>query len=393
MAEKQTLEFLIAAKDKASVDLDRVTHKVAELRRRLAEPAPRGFMDYLGGQLRGAKGALGEESNLGMIGKALRGAGALAGVTMAAQGIKQLAEGADRVKEALADANKNWADVGQAAISAVPIFSMLGDAGAAVNEAFTGRQKAINKMLADAAAQDAKTAAGLAALAKLKDSQGNFRAVIQGLDEVMFARRNPDVVASQEWSIKRADDERQKKIIDARDRAVANVDPALDVKFRERELDRIEKEMHEAIDKSRALMLEELGKINQGFIRGLFSSMGKGVAGAGAAAGESAGGILSYLAKATGGGAGMFMGMASGPATPFRAITPTELPSMSSGSGIAESARDRLNAEAASDRRENARLARKRTEAAEKMQKNIENIWRKIEDFNPANILPVFTRR
>lgn len=84
--------------------------------------------------LESLKGGFGRESAFGGIGEILRGGGAVIGISAAAEAIKGVADGVDKIHRDSEDADKNWADLSMDALQSVPVFGSIAEAGAAISE-------------------------------------------------------------------------------------------------------------------------------------------------------------------------------------------------------------------------------------------------------------------
>lgn len=117
----------------------------------------RGLNEHIGGRGRKPEWAenlesqFGARSGIGVLGDALRGSGALLGITASADVLKSLAEGVEKIKHDFNDADKNAADMAQDLMQSIPVLKSIDDAGEAINELFTGQKESLAEAKSEAA--------------------------------------------------------------------------------------------------------------------------------------------------------------------------------------------------------------------------------------------------
>lgn len=137
MAEsEQSIDIRVRARDEASATFKKVAQEAKK---------------ELGG-LKGLKGALGEESALGNTFKAVRGAGAVAGLTLGATVLRDAATAAADLRSQLDAGEISAGEMTERLMGILPVVGQFWQAGRAVRELFTGEEAAAKKIREEAEA-------------------------------------------------------------------------------------------------------------------------------------------------------------------------------------------------------------------------------------------------
>jgi hypothetical protein len=428
MDEKRKIDFVIRATDDASPTLDRVGKRMKEIQRGLEEEK----IDKLARQklglegsgffpgLEGLKHTLGGRGSLKEIVETLAGGGAVAGLSRSLDVFAEMTHKIVEVSDAFHRGELSSGAFFEKIASSLPILGKAWDVGRNVRELITHEERDIreldealakqtetlaanNKMWADAiksrqeyqkiseeiirstdaaTAQIGTTGSISATLAAVAALEANIRKIVDEADQRKKALRgeNAKQVANDidEETGRRIDAE--KRAFNARKDLEIGTQTPSDKYFRDLAgIEDLKKrnylndyEGNRLTDKART---DAYGKGEARdpfkFGRGLFTDIG---AMAGRAGGNLGSNLLTILA-----------GVLTHRAVP--AEISTALPTLqSSGTGLAESARDRLGLLAADDRREAARIRKKQAEDVEKMKKALEYIRDQIANGNPGNV-------
>jgi len=120
------------------------------------------------------KKTAGEGGQLGEFAKMARGAGAVAGIALAARTLTDLTGKAVSFRDAMREGSMSAGDVADQLARSIPVLGSIYAAGRNLRELITGQQAEINKMLASAAAQDGNIANRRSLREAVASSQGAF---------------------------------------------------------------------------------------------------------------------------------------------------------------------------------------------------------------------------